>query len=409
MKLVKQIDNLKVKSIVQLNSPAVMINKLKPTTDVAEGICRHRGAIANIISGVDRRLLVVVGPCSIHDVSSALEYAERLALLQKKYKDQLLLVMRVYLEKPRTIIGWKGLVNDPNLDGSCDINLGLELSRKLMLDISQLGVPIATEFLDNLLPQYLSDLVSWAAIGARTTESQLHRQVASGLSMPVGFKNPTNGDTDIAMEAIISAGYAHNFMGINQKGYVSMVKTTGNKDCHIVLRGSKQGPNYSKLDIDNVINKLEDLAQKHDFLSPRLMVDASHGNSFKQYLLQKEVVEDICAQIILASKNLSVNRVNNSNPILGVMLESNLYEGAQKLDIRPSIEQEQEQGQEQGLVTGQAINSALKDLDYGVSVTDSCLSWEQTVPLLDKLANAVNIFNYNLVSMKSKLYSEILL
>jgi len=344
-------DNIRIKQIMPLAVPETVINHISLPDDLAGNICKYRQEISDILHGKSDKLLVIIGPCSIHDVHAAKKYATKLADISKKYEDNLLLVMRVYFEKPRTTVGWKGLINDPYLDGSCQINIGLHLARQLLLDITAMGIPTATEFLDNLLPQYLSDLISWAAIGARTTESQIHRQLASGLSMPVGFKNGTTGNTDIAIQAILSAQQPHHFTSINKGGNISAVQTLGNNDCHVILRGSKSGPNYDQKNIKNVCNSLKD-----NNLPKKIMVDCSHGNSCKNYLKQKEVIDDLSEQI--ASKN------PDNREIMGVMLESNLNEGSQKL-------------------------SSIENLDYGVSITDSCLSWEQSVPLLDKLSDAV--------------------
>jgi 3-deoxy-7-phosphoheptulonate synthase len=348
----KKTDNLRIKQIMPLAVPDTVINHIPLPDNLADNICKYRSDISDILHGKSDKLLVILGPCSIHDVHAAKEYAKKLAQISKKYEDDLLLVMRVYFEKPRTIVGWKGLINDPYLDGSCQINIGLHLARQLLLDITSMGIPTATEFLDNLLPQYLSDIISWAAIGARTTESQIHRQLASGLSMPVGFKNGTNGNVDIAIQAILSAGQPHHFTGINKGGDISVVQTKGNDDCHVILRGAKSGPNYDKDSVNSACDNLglQDLPKK-------LMVDCSHGNSCKDYLKQKDVIANIAEQI---SSNNHADRV-----IMGVMLESNLNQGSQKL-------------------------TAIDELDYGVSITDSCLSWEQTVPLLDELSDAVN-------------------
>lgn len=344
-------DNIRIKQIIPLAVPDTVINHIPLSEGLSENICKYRQEIHDILHGKSDKLLVIIGPCSIHDVHAAKKYAKKLADISKKYEDNLLLVMRVYFEKPRTIMGWKGLINDPYLDGSCQINVGLHLSRQLLLDITAMGVPTATEFLDNLLPQYSSDLISWAAIGARTTESQIHRQLASGLSMPVGFKNGTSGSIDIAVQAILSAKQPHNFTGITKAGSISAVQTLGNKDCHMILRGSKSGPNYDQKNVENVCNSL-----KENNLPKKLMVDCSHGNSCKNYLKQKDVIDNLSEQISGKSPD--------NREIMGVMLESNLNEGSQKL-------------------------SSIENLDYGVSITDSCLSWEQSVPLLDKLSDAI--------------------
>ncbi len=309
----------------------------KATATVLEG----RKTIQDIIDGKDKRLLAIVGPCSIHDEGSAIEYAERLLEIDGKVRDNLFLVMRVYFEKPRTNVGWKGLINDPALDGSCDIQQGLRKARKLLLDICQMGVPVATEILEPIIPQYIAGLVSWAAIGARTTESQTHREMASGLSMPVGFKNHTNGDLDIALNAMQAARAEQTFLGIDQEGRSCIVRTTGNPYGHLVLRGGEH-PNYDPVCIAEATAKLK--AKK---LPGAIVVDCSHGNSGKKYQGQAFVWKSVIAQ-----------RVEGAKEIVGLMLESNLQEGNQKL------------------------TEDLSRLKYGVSVTDECISWKTTESLL---------------------------
>lgn len=302
--------------------------------------------------GEDDRLVVIVGPCSVHDVQSAKEYAILLAKEFERLKDDLLIVMRVYFEKPRTTIGWKGLINDPDLNGTYNINKGLKLARQLLLEISELGLPIGTEFLDTISPQYTSDLVSWGAIGARTTESQVHRELSSGLSCPIGFKNGTSGDIQIAADAIESAAGQHCFLGINEWGCASIVRTTGNSACHVILRGGSDGPNYSAEHVAKACAKLE-----KSKLRPSLMIDCSHGNSSKQHKNQPIVAQNIAEQLIGGSKS-----------VFGVMIESNIIEGNQKLN--PGV-------------------TDPKTLTYGQSVTDACINWESTVQVLDTLANSV--------------------
>jgi 3-deoxy-7-phosphoheptulonate synthase len=283
----------------------------------------------------------VVGPCSIHDTKSALEYAKRLAALAPEVADQFVLVMRVYFEKPRTTIGWKGLINDPHLDGSYDVETGLHLARRLLLDVSELGMPSATEFLDPVVPQYIADLVTWAAIGARTTESQTHREMASGLSMPVGFKNGTDGSLQIAFDAMHSARHPHHFLGIDQDGFTSVVRTMGNPDGHVVLRGGRARTNFDAASIADAAAQL-----KKAGLPDGLMVDCSHANSLKQHAKQEEVWQNLISQ-----------RVEGCDPLIGVMLESHLHEGNQ-------------------------APAQLSSLKYGVSITDACLSWEVTERML---------------------------
>lgn len=296
-----------------------------------------RQAVKRILSQQDDRLLLVLGPCSIHDPVSALDYARRLTALNQKVKDQFFLVMRVYFEKPRTTIGWKGLINDPHLDGSYDIEAGLRIGRKLLLDVNTLGLPAATEFLDPIVPQHLADLVTWAAIGARTTESQTHREMASGLSMPVGFKNGTDGSLQIAMDAMLSAQHPHHFLGIDQEGFAAVVRTTGNPDGHVVLRGGRTRTNFDAASIADAAVQLRKAG-----LPPVLMVDCSHANSGKLHTRQEEVWQNLISQ-----------RVEGCEPLIGVMIESHLHEGSQPL-------------------------STVSELKYGVSVTDACLNWETT-------------------------------
>jgi 3-deoxy-7-phosphoheptulonate synthase len=302
-----------------------------------------------ILSGEDDRLLVVVGPCSIHDASAAIEYGTRLQGLVDRYADDLQIVMRVYFEKPRTTVGWKGLINDPHLDNSFDINRGLRIARELLLELAALGVPAGTEFLDTISPQYIADLISWGAIGARTTESQIHRELASGLSMPVGFKNGTGGSNQIAFDAIGAAREGHHFLSVTKQGVSAIVTTAGNQACHIILRGGSGGPNYHAESISKVATQLSEAG-----LAPYLMIDCSHGNSRKDYRRQPEVAKDLCAQLAGGSK-----------AIAAVMVESNLVEGHQKLEEDPGA------------------------LVYGQSVTDACISWQTTEGVLEGFAQAV--------------------
>lgn len=293
-----------------------------------------------ILRGEDTRLLVIVGPCSIHDPEAALEYARRLSALADELSSKMYIVMRVYFEKPRTTIGWKGLINDPGLDDSCDVERGLRLARRLLLEITALGLPAATEFLDPIVPQYTADLVTWAAIGARTTESQTHREMASGLSMPVGFKNGTDGSVQTALDAMRSARSPHSFLGIDENGVTSIVKTTGNSDVHLVLRGGRQGPNYSPEHVAGAA-----AAARRAGVPSAIMVDCSHANSGKNPANQPAVWRSVLEQ-----------RAAGTREIIGAMLESNLHEGAQNPSDRP--------------------------LRYGVSITDACMSWETTEALL---------------------------
>jgi len=334
--------DLRVKEIVRLIEPAALKGAL-PITDAAGATVFHsREAVKNILHQKDPRLLVVVGPCSIHDEKGALEYAEKLNALRKELASQMEIVMRVYFEKPRTTVGWKGLINDPHLDNSQDIESGLKIARRLLLDITGMGLPAGTEFLDPIIPQYIADLITWSAIGARTTESQTHRELASGLSMPVGFKNATDGSLQIAIDAMTSARTSHSFLGIDQDGFTGIVRTTGNTDGHVVLRGGRLQTNYDAKSIQEAEAKL---AQAN--LPAVLMVDCSHANSGKQPARQEDVWRSIIEQRIGGTKSLT-----------GAMIESYLHEGSQP------------------------IPKKLSELRYGVSVTDACISWEATERIL---------------------------
>jgi 3-deoxy-7-phosphoheptulonate synthase len=335
------IQNTRVHSFEALLTPAALVQAQPASATAQKTVVQGREELRAALQGKDKRFVVILGPCSIHDPKAALEYATRLAALRDKVKDKLLVVMRVYFEKPRTTVGWKGLINDPHLNGSYDIEHGLRLGRDILLKISDLGLPTATEFLDPIVPQYTSDLVSWAAIGARTTESQTHRQMASGLSMPVGFKNATDGDLQVALDAMTSARSAHAFVGIDDAGMTAVVRTTGNPDVHIVLRGGGGNANFSRADIAYTKVMLENQP------NPRsIMVDCSHGNSNKNFLNQPKVFKEVVKQVS-----------GGERAILGVMLESNLVEGRQDI------------------VTG-------KSLTYGQSVTDGCIGWDSTEQLL---------------------------
>ena len=344
----KSIDDLRIKTIRPLLSPAILLEEFPITAEVAELVANTRQQATKIIHGKDDRLIVVVGPCSIHDPKAAVEYAKKLQSQIKLFSDELLLIMRVYFEKPRTSIGWKGLINDPKLDGSFDINNGLRIARHLLLEINNLGLACGTEFLDTIIPQYIGDLISWGAIGARTTESQIHRELTSGLSMPIGFKNGTTGNIQIAIDAIRAARHSHHFLGVTKHGIPAILGTAGNDACHIILRGSDKAPNYDAETIRTTTKLLHEAN-----LATSIMVDCSHGNSMKDHTKQSLVVESVCDQISAGNKNIH-----------GVMLESNLIAGKQAL--------------QQG-----------KQLIYGQSVTDACIAWEDTKPLLQTLANAV--------------------
>jgi 3-deoxy-7-phosphoheptulonate synthase len=346
---VTRTDDLRIFATKPLISPAVL-GYYQPVPEAAMKLVNQaRQECAEALTGKDDRLLVVIGPCSIHDPEAAIEYGARLKEQMDRLKDDLLIVMRVYFEKPRTTIGWKGLINDPHLDDSFDINHGLRVARGLLIDLANVGIPAGTEFLDTISPQYIADLIAWGAIGARTTESQIHRELASGLSMPVGFKNGTGGSIQIALDAIQSAARPHHFLGVTKQGVSAIVATTGNEACHIILRGGKSGPNYSAESIADVVTMLNEQG-----LPPHVMVDCSHGNSMKDYRNQPMVAGDLCKQISGGSK-----------AITSVMIESNLVEGNQKL------------------------NPDLTKLVRGQSVTDACINWEDTVTVLDRLAEAV--------------------
>ncbi len=342
-------DDIRIDEIRQLLPPSLLLSELPILESSAQLINSTRSDIDNVLNGLSDKLLVVVGPCSIHDQKAAIEYADHVRKWISKYSNDLLIVMRVYFEKPRTTVGWKGLINDPSLDNSFDINNGLKIARSLLSDINEMGVPAGTEFLDAISPQYYADLISWGAIGARTTESQIHRELASGLSMPIGFKNGTGGSIKIAVDGIKAASQPHHFLSVTKQGVSGIVKTRGNKSCHIILRGSSNGPNC---DSDS-INETSKLLKDND-LPGQLMVDCSHGNSLKDYKRQVSVAENLSEQIS-----------NGSKDIASVMIESNLVEGNQK------------------------ISSNLSDLVYGQSVTDSCVGLEDTEKILSMFADAV--------------------
>jgi len=348
------LENTHVTSIEPILTPIELKSKYPLDDTTSSNIISWRKEIENIISGNDKRLLVIMGPCSIHDVSSALEYANQIKEFRNQFQDKLFIVMRVYFEKPRTTIGWKGLINDPYLNGTYDINYGLELARSLLLQINQLGVPTGCEFLDVFTPQYYADLVSWGAIGARTTESQLHRELASGLSMTIGFKNGTDGSIDIAAEAIQSAETSHVFLGIDETGKASIVKTTGNQSLHIILRGGAEGPNFDHVSMNNV-NKL--LIKKK--IGTRVLIDCSHGNSGKNYRNQPLVLESVMNQIENGEKNIG-----------GVMIESHLKEGAQK----------------------HCVENGKDGLEYGKSITDECINIDTSLKMLERMVTCR--FNY---------------
>ena len=342
----RETSDLRIASIKAVTPPTEICEEIPITGVAAETTWLARQAIGNVLNGTDNRLMVVAGPCSIHDVSAAREYAGRLKELFEKYRDDLLIVMRVYFEKPRTTVGWKGLINDPDLDNSFHINKGVRLARSLLLDLNEMGVPAGTEFLDIITPQYVTDLVSWGAIGARTTESQVHRELASGLSCPVGFKNGTDGSVKIAVDAIRAARVPHHFLSMRKEGNSAIYTTTGNNACHIILRGGQQ-PNYDRASIDAAAAGLSAAN-----LPARIMVDFSHANSEKKHKNQLMVGADVCRQVH-----------DGEDRIFGVMIESHLNEGRQ--DVVPG-----------------------KELTYGRSITDACLGWDDSEDLIASLAAA---------------------
>ncbi|MBI3555822.1 MAG: 3-deoxy-7-phosphoheptulonate synthase [Deltaproteobacteria bacterium] len=348
MNKMQKTTDVRVDSLRPLISPALLFEELRLTETVAAQVAQAREAVARSLAGQDDRLVVVVGPCSIHDPAAALEYAGKLKNAAENVSDSLFIVMRAYFEKPRTTVGWKGLINDPHLDGSFAINEGLRIARKLLCRITEAGMPVGCEFLDPISPQYTADLVSWGAIGARTTESQVHRELASGLSMPVGFKNGTDGNIRVAVDGVVSARHPHRFLGVTEQGLAAIVSTRGNPDCHIILRGSDKGPNYDSATIKSSKEALEKSG-----VAQRLMVDLSHGNSGKSHLKQPVAARAVAEQLAAGERG-----------IFGVMMESFLVEGKQDLADKSK-------------------------LIYGKSVTDACMSWETTVQVLDELAQAV--------------------
>jgi len=340
----------RIERLVALAAPRTLIEQLPLSEAHADVLLRGRSEVQAILDGRDDRLLVVVGPCSVHDVEATWEYAERLSAQTQRLADHLCVAMRVYFEKPRTTIGWKGLINDPHLDGSSDVNIGLQMARRLLLEVLALGLPVGCEFLDPITPQYISDVVCWGAIGARTVESQIHRQLGSGLSMPVGFKNRTDGNIQVAVDAVRAAAVSHAFAGIDVSGAPAILHTRGNRDCHIILRGGKGAPNY---DAEAVARALELL--RASGLPERVMIDLSHDNSGKDPARQPAVAEAVAGQIAAGNR-----------AIVGVMLESFLVAGRQDLGTDPA-----------------------RQLTYGQSITDGCIGWDATAEVLDALADAV--------------------
>ncbi len=340
-------DDVRITDIRPLVSPAILMEDFPSTPKISRMVYHTREEFRRILKREDDRLAVIVGPCSIHDTKEALDYARLLSKARKQHRKDLLLIMRVYFEKPRTTVGWKGLINDPYMDESYNINSGLRMARKLLLELGKKGIPAATEFLDTITPQYISDLITWGAIGARTTESQVHRELASGLSMPIGFKNGTTGCLQIAVDGIISAAHPHCFLSVTKQGISAIVSTAGNDSSHVILRGSTSGPNYS----NEFVTKAWE-AQMKAGISNRLMIDCSHGNSHKNWQEQHLVAEDVAAQLAAGEDHIGA-----------VMIESNINSGNQKCTDRP--------------------------LKYGVSITDACVDWEGTLAILDTLAAGV--------------------
>ncbi len=343
VKLMIRTNNLRIASESPLVSPAELAREIPMSDEAAVTVAAGRRQTVDILNGRDGRLLAVVGPCSIHDEEAALDYASRLAEASRKYADRLMVVMRVYFEKPRTALGWRGLIVDPGMDGGYDIAHGLRVARRLLVAINEMGLPAGSEMLDPIIPQYTAELLSWASIGARTTESQTHREMASGLSMPIGFKNATDGDFQIAVNAIVSATEAHSFVGIDRDGNTIVMRTLGNPDCHLILRGGRSGPNFDRLHVDEASRLM-----RSSKLNPAIVVDCSHGNSEKKVDRQAIVLHDLLAQ-----------RQEPASPIVGFMMESNIEAGYQ------------------------APSPGGEGLRYGVSVTDPCLSWTDTLTLLE--------------------------
>lgn len=346
-------DDVRIREIKPLVTPVELLSRQKESVASMQNILATRAAIHRILHNEDDRLLVIVGPCSIHDTLAGLDYAKRLLEVRNRLSQDLLIVMRVYFEKPRTTVGWKGLINDPHLDGSYDINEGLEKARQFLLDVNEIGMPAGAEFLDTITPQYTADLVSWGAIGARTTESQVHRELASGLSCPVGFKNGTDGSVKVAIDAIKTASSPHHFLSVTKEGQSAIISTTGNEDCHVILRGGKT-PNYDKTSVEDVCGQLSKAG-----LSPKLMIDCSHANSQKQYELQIDVAKNVGAQVAAGDHR-----------IFGLMVESHINAGRQ--DHAPGC-----------------------DLEYGKSITDACIGWNETIAVLDDLAASVRARRQN--------------
>jgi 3-deoxy-7-phosphoheptulonate synthase len=346
--MIFETDDLRIQNLRPLIPPAILMEELPLGERSSQTVAEGRAHLQAVLRGEDDRLAVVVGPCSIHDPAAALEYAARLAEQAERHAADLLVVMRVYFEKPRTAVGWKGLINDPGIDESFSINEGLHIARLLLLDLAEKGLPVGCEFLDPITPQFMADLVSWGAIGARTTESQVHRELASGLSMPVGFKNATDGNVQVAVDAMRAAANPHHFLSVTKQGVAAIVATRGNPDTHVILRGGASGPNYDAASVASVCAQLDKAS-----LPRRVMIDCSHGNSRKQHARQAEVADDVAAQVSAGERAL-----------FGVMIESFLEDGRQDWD-------------------------AGGEMVYGQSITDACIGWDRTLPVFDALAAAV--------------------
>ena len=347
-------DDLRIINTQELVSPRELIESMSPSSSGTETIINTRDEISSILNKSSKKFIIVVGPCSIHDIDAAKEYATNLKKLNQSLSDNCLIIMRVYFEKPRTVVGWKGLINDPDLDGSFKINKGIRLARQLLIDLAEMKIPCGHEFLDLVSPQYVSDLISWGAIGARTTESQSHRELASGLSCPVGFKNGTDGSLQIAIDAMNAARHSHSFLSVTKDGKSAIFNTSGNMDCHIIHRGGKNNVNYKSKDVKESSKILID-----NGMLPNIMIDASHANSHKNYKLQANVVQDVRQQLLSGEKN-----------IIGLMLESNLVEGNQKIDDK-------------------------EKLKYGQSITDSCIGWSETEDLIISIDETLKTINEN--------------
>ena len=340
-------DNTRIIDRRKVPAPYELVNKYPINDQISRLVYGTRNEISQILHNKDDRIFVVVGPCSIHDPESAIEYATKLADVSKKFDENLLVIMRVYFEKPRTTVGWKGLINDPDINETFNIAKGVEIARKLLIDIAELGLPAGTEFLDPISPQYVTDIISWGAIGARTAESQIHRELASGLSCPIGIKNGTDGSLKAAIDGIQAANHSHVFLGATKEADIAMLKTAGNNDAHIILRGGKV-PNFDKESVENTLTALKEAE-----VNESIMIDASHGNSQKKFKQQIPVIDSICDQVIKGNDNIK-----------GIMIESHLNEGNQKIS---------------------------ENLNYGQSITDACMGWEDTISCLQKLNDAVNI------------------